>query len=281
MDWCQIGGWPLAEASRQITGPVHRWHVQEVGEGPVILLLHGAGGSTHSFRDLIPILATGFKVVALDLPGHGFTQLGARQRSSLPAMAHDIRALCKQEGWDPFVIVGHSAGGAVALEMAHGSDVHVIGLNAALGEFPGLAGLIFPLMAKALAAMPFATTLFANTSASPERVRTLIRSTGSSLTPDGYALYRRLVGNKTHVDGALRMMAQWDLRALLDALPAHGGRVDLIVGSEDKTVPPDVSARVAGRMAHASVHTLQGLGHLAHEEAPEQVAGLILDLLNH
>ncbi|MEL7093312.1 MAG: alpha/beta fold hydrolase BchO [Pseudomonadota bacterium] len=279
MDWSEIESWPLADTSRQITGPVHRWHVQEAGEGPVVLLLHGAGGSTHSFRDLIPIFAAGFKVVAVDLPGHGFTRLGARQRSSLPAMADDIAALCRQEGWAPLVIIGHSAGGAVALQMARGTGQHVIGLNAALGEFPGLAGLIFPLMAKALAAMPFATTLFSSASSSPERVRTLIQSTGSRLDDKGYALYRRLVGDKTHVDGTLQMMAQWDLRGLLDNLPAHEGRVDLIVGTEDNTVPPKVSHAVAARMADTHVHALQGLGHLAHEEAPEQVAGLILDLL--
>ena len=141
MDWARIDGWPLRAASRQINGPVHRWHAQVTGNGPLLLLLHGAGGSTHSYRDVIPLLSDTYTVVALDLPGHGFTQLGGRARSGLDPMAEDVTRLCAQEGWQPEVIIGHSAGAAVALRMALTAHQppHVIGLNAALGEFPGLA----------------------------------------------------------------------------------------------------------------------------------------------
>ena len=48
-----------------------RWHVQVAGDGPVLLLLHGTGAATHSWRDLLPLLAERFTVVAPDLPGHG------------------------------------------------------------------------------------------------------------------------------------------------------------------------------------------------------------------
>ena len=100
MDWAKDGPtWPNADLSRFIESPPHRWHVQEAGEGPLVLLLHGAAGATHSWRDLLPILARGAHVVAPDLPGHGFTRLGTRQRSSLPRMAASIvkmlmRPLC-------------------------------------------------------------------------------------------------------------------------------------------------------------------------------------------
>ena len=68
MEWSEIYTWPNADLSRRITGPVHRWHVQESGDGPLILLLHGAGGSTHSYRALLPHLAKFARVIALDLP---------------------------------------------------------------------------------------------------------------------------------------------------------------------------------------------------------------------
>ena len=286
MDWAQIGSWPRGDSSRRIDGPVHRWHVQVTGTGPVLLLLHGAGGSTHSYRDLIPLLSNDHTVVAIDLPGHGFTQLGAGQRSGLNAMSQDVEKLCAQEGWQPAAIVGHSAGAAVALQLAMNAVARgdaaprVIGLNAALGEFPGLAGLVFPLMAKALAAMPFATTLFSTTSANPARIKTLIASTGSELDDKGYDLYRQLVGDKAHVDGTLKMMAQWDLRPLLRALPDYPGPVDLIAGTKDATVPVSVSERVAATMPSATVQTLDELGHLMHEEEPERLAGMIRESIN-
>ena len=53
----------------------------------------------------------------------------------------------------------------------------------------------------------------------PGALQRLIESTGSTLDASGAALYRRLVSDPSHVAGALRMMARWDLQALQDALP--------------------------------------------------------------
>lgn len=285
MDWTKISSWPNATLSRRIQGPVHRWHVQEAGQGKTILLLHGAGGSTHSYRELLQLLSAQFHVIALDLPGHGFTQLGARHRSGLDAMAQDIAALCAQEGWEPDVIIGHSAGGAVALRLAQpdlsprGRPPLVIGINAALSEFKGLAGLLFPAMAKALAALPFSARLFSGASAKPDRIKSLMGSTGSDLDADGLDLYRRLVADRDHVDGTLLMMAQWQLNPLLNLLPDHIGPVDLIVGDNDKTVAPDVSEDAAKRIPGAQVHHMPGLGHLLHEERSAETANLIRSII--
>ncbi|APX14182.1 alpha/beta fold hydrolase BchO [Tateyamaria omphalii] len=285
MDWSQIKNWPNAELSRRGQGPVHRWHIQEAGAGKTVLMLHGAGGSTHSYRDLIPTLAGSFRVIALDLPGHGFTQLGARHRCGLDAMAQDVQRLCDQEGWAPDAIIGHSAGGAVALRLAEsdlsprGQTPLVIGINAATEQFKGVAGLLFPVMAKALAAVPFTASLFSGASANPERIKALIGSTGSDLDAEGLDLYRRLVGDRNHVDGTLLMMAQWRLDPLLARLPDHPAQVHLLVGDKDTTVPPTVSRNAATRMRDATVHLLEGLGHLAHEERPVETAALIRDII--
>ena len=281
MDWKHIDTWPNNEFSRQIKGPVHLWHVQETGTGDTVLLLHGAGGSTHSFRDLIPLLAKNFRVVAIDLPGQGFTRLGARNRCGLDPMVSDIQALCDQEGWQPRVFVGHSAGAAICLRLAEAAtkagvrEVRVIGLNAALGRFTGLAGMLFPAMAKALAATPFVTALFAGTARNPERAKALLDSTGSQLSQEGLELYRRLIGNRDHVNGALLMMAQWSLDNLLDRLPDLTIPTLLIVGEKDQTVPPKVSREAADILPNAHIHELADLGHLAHEERPAEIAGLI------
>ena len=281
MNWDDITTWPHADLSRRINGPVHRWHVQEAGNGPLVLMLHGAGGSTHSLRDLIAPLARTYRVVALDLPGHGFTQLGARHRSGLREMIDDIAALAAQEGWTPDAIVGHSAGSAVALGLSQtllsprGHTPKCIGINAALGEFEGLAGVLFPMMAKLLAMLPFSAALFSGTASSPARVKALINATGSKIDDEGITLYRRLVSDRTHVDGTLLMMAQWNLKPLLKALPDLETVTTFIVGSEDATVPPGTSRAAAAQMKNAEVVELNGLGHLAHEEDPERVADLI------
>lgn len=282
MNWDDIQSWPNAALSRRVTGPVHRWHVQEAGDGPLVLLLHGAGGSTHSFRDMIGPLSARARIVALDLPGHGFTQLGNRIRASLSAMTEDIAALARQEGWQPDVILGHSAGGAVALNLSRkllsprGQPPHIIGINAALGEFKGLAGWLFPLTARMLSVMPFSATLFSGAAAHPERITAMIGATGSEVSAEGIALYRRLVADRAHVSGTLQMMAQWDLPVLLRALPDLTAPVTLIAGSQDTTVPPEVSQAAAARMASATAEVWDGYGHLLHEECPDQVADAVL-----
>jgi magnesium chelatase accessory protein len=274
-------GWPMADLSRIVLHRPHRWHVQEGGTGETLLLIHGAGGATMSFRGLMPILMQTHHVVAVDLPGLGFTQSGARQRSGLDPMAEDLLSLMRQQGWQPCAIIGHSAGAAIALRMAELGAVpqgQVIGINAALSNFKGMAGWLFPAMAKALALAPFTASLFAGTM-TEAKVRNLIKGTGSVLDDAGIALYLRLASDRGHVDATLSMMAQWTLDGLLARMPAFPRPVTLLVGDKDTAVPPQSSRDAARILPDARVLELPGLGHLAHEEDAARVAQVILSAL--
>ncbi len=278
MRWPQDAkDWPLTAYSRQVLHRPHRWHVQEHGEGPLILLIHGAGGATQSFRGIFPILAQDYHVVAIDLPGQGFTQLGAQQRCGLDHMSEDLLSLCRNQGWAPDIVVGHSAGAAIALrmwELGMRPRRGIVGLNAALGNFKGVAGWLFPMMAKALAATPFSASVFASTT-TRSSVRNLVQGTGSTLDQEGLELYYRLATDRGHVDATLSMMAQWSLDGLLARMGQIDVPVHLITGLGDKAVPPKVSRDAAKILPHATLTELPGLGHLAHEEDPVTLAQLI------
>ena len=269
---------PLSDHSRQILHRPHRWHVQEAGSGPMILLIHGAGGATQSFRHLFPILIQTHHVVAIDLPGQGFTQMGARQRCGLDHMTEDIASLCRAQGWNPAIILGHSAGGAIALRLWELGlrPAEIVLINAALSNFKGVAGLLFPVMAKALAATPFSASIVTATS-SRNTIRNLITGTGSTLDDAGIDLYYRLLGDRGHVDGTLSMMAQWSLDGLLSRLPQITTPVHLISGLNDRAVPPSVSRDAAARLPQARLTELAQLGHLAHEENAALIAALITE----
>mgnify|MGYP006270539435 CR=1 FL=1 len=282
MDWRRdLPGWPRAETSRKVACRPHRWHVQEAGTGPDLLFLHGAGGSTHSWRDVIPQMAGAFRTLAIDLPGQGFSERGTGLRLSLETICGDIAALCAQEGWRPVAIVGHSAGGAIALRLSerleapHGGPPRVVTFNAALTPFDGVAGWLFPILAKLLVLNPLVPSLFSLGSGDPRRVRQLIAGTGSELSDEGIALYAKLLGDRGHVDGTLRMMAQWKLDTLLDHLAGLDTPTTLIAGARDAAVAPDVSRRAAEAMPDARFVMLDGLGHLAHEEDPARAAAEI------
>ena len=274
--------WPLREISRIIRCRPHEWHVQIMGEGPDILLLHGAGASAHSFHRLMPHLP-GYRLIAPDLPGQGFTRAGGLLRLGLDEMADDLAALCVDQGWRPTAIIGHSAGGAIALRMAeimpHGPSA-VVGINAALGPFDGFAGWLFPKLARAMAASPFVAALVTRFSSNRAQVDRLLAGTGSPMDPQAVTDYQRLVARAAHVEGTLGMMAAWQLEPLLERLPQINAPCLLIAADKDRAVPHQVSQRAAARMPRAQIEIIPGFGHLVHEQVPEDVAALIRAFLD-
>jgi magnesium chelatase accessory protein len=282
LDWERDGrDWPHREASRFVHAGGLRWHVQRMGEGPAALLVHGTGAATHSWRGLAPLLARHFAVIAPDLPGHGFTQTPGRGGLSLPGMARGLTALLRHLGAAPALAVGHSAGAAVLARMCLDGDLApraLVSLNGALLPLGGLPGRLFSPLARLFAASPWTARAFAWRAADRAAVVRLIRGTGSVIDPEGIELYARLVRSPAHVAGALGMMASWDLRDLARGLPALAVPLTLVVGENDRTVPPADAQRVRALVPAAQRVGLPGLGHLAHEERPEQVAALILSI---
>ena len=163
--------WPYRRASQHIQCGRHLWHVQDIGTGPLLLLIHGAGGASHSFRHLIPLLIGDYRVITLDLPGQGFTVMGPGTACNLDAMATDIAALAAQQLWAPFAIIGHSAGAAIALRVSELTPPKaVIGINAALGGFEGIAGWMFPIMARVLSRTPLIPQVFSKLAGTPRKL---------------------------------------------------------------------------------------------------------------
>lgn len=275
--------WPFRESARRVGARPHDWCVIDLpgpaADAPVILCLHGAGGAGHSFRALAPLLQARFRVVIPDLPGQGFTRAGAR-RFGLDTMAEDLVTLCQTMGIAPAVVLGHSAGAAIALRLAEMLPLRaVVGINAALGTFDGAAGVMFPLLARILAVTPFIPHVVARLWGNPQTVAKLLTSTGSPLDAEGQAQYLTLVRDAAHVDGTLGMMAQWRLEGLMARLPLLATPTLLIASDKDNAVPASVSREAAAHIPAVTYTEIAGYGHLVHEEAAEAVAGVVLPWL--
>jgi magnesium chelatase accessory protein len=270
--------WPNRETSRFVTANGLRFHVQVAGHGPVLLLLHGTGASTHSWRGLLPLLAEHFTVIAPDLPGHGFTGDPGMNGLSITGMARSIRALLNELKLEPVCTVGHSAGAAILIRMALDRQItpqNIISLNGALLPFGGFAGQFFAPVARLFATLPLMTTMFAWRARDPQVIDGILKQTGSKLDAEGIALYRRLAGNGAHINAALGMMANWDLHALQRDITRLRTPLILVAGLRDQMVKPSEAQDVKGRLKTARLVNLPGLGHLAHEENPGLVAELI------
>jgi magnesium chelatase accessory protein len=193
-------------------------------------------------------------------------------------MVRALAALLTALGVDPEFAVGHSAGAAVAMRMRldrPGLSGGVVSLNGALRPFPGAAGHIFPALAKLLFLNPAAIQMFAWRAAQPGAVARLIESTGSRIDEAGLGQYERLMRTTGHIDGALGMMAHWDLHPLRADLPRFPAPLTLVAAENDRAVPPDVAAEAKSLIPHADLVSLPGLGHLAHEEAPARIAEIV------
>ena len=271
--------WPNREASRFVRAAGLRWHVQQLGHGPVLLLVHGTGAATHSWRALAPLLASRFTVIAPDLPGHGFTQAPPSHRLSLPGMALALHGLLGALDVNPAIVAGHSAGAAILARMSLDGRIaprRLGSLNGALLPMLGTPGQLLAPLAKLLASVSLVPRLFAWHAAERSVAERLIRGTGSTLEPAGVELYRRLVRNPSHVAAALGMMANWDLEPLKRDLPRLKPRLVLVAGTNDQTIPATTSLRVRELVPSARLVLLRGLGHLAHEERPDEIAALLV-----
>ncbi|MEO7709356.1 MAG: alpha/beta fold hydrolase BchO [Caldimonas sp.] len=287
LNWERDGGsWPHHEASRFVRAGGLHWHVQQMGEGPLALLLHGTGASTHSWRALMPLLARHFTVVAIDLPGHAFTGTPPAAQLSLPGMAGLVAAvvseIVRELALDVDLVIGHSAGAAIGARMVLDGRLapqRIVAINGAFLPLAGLPGLLFPPVARLMAATPIAPQLFARRSWDERAVERLIGGTGSKLDTHGLALYGRLVSDPRHAAGALGMMARWDLRPLARDLARLQNPLTMIVGANDLAVPPRDAQRVQAIVptgVGCSVEVVAAAGHLVHEERPGEVAGLVM-----
>lgn len=271
LDWSTDGrDWPLREHSRFVTSGQLTWHLQQFGTGSKLLLIHGTGASTHSWRGVSPLLAERFEVLSVDLPGHGFTRGRPAGGLALPGVAGALRALLEREGFAPVLVAAHSAGAAIAVELALAP---VVAFAPALTPMGGAAAApLFSGAARLLLANPFTSFVAAGAARHFIDVRGFLeRATGSRIDATGVALYARLFGSPGHVEGALQLMADWDLSGIAERLPALPFLVTIAHGDRDAAIPVSESRRLAGD----KLVVLPGLGHLAHEERPDEAARII------
>ena len=270
--------WPNRAASRMLEAGGCRWHLQRMGRGPGMLLVHGTAASTHTWRDLMPRLARSWDVLAVDLPGHGFSGRLPGGSMALPSLADGLGELLDTMPFEPVVAVGHSAGAAVLLEMALDGLIEpaqIIGLNAALKPFDGHLQRFFSPLARAISGSRAIAALLARRARDPDAITRLLEGTGSFPDARGIELYGYLLSDPDRVGSVLAMMAQWDLHGLQARLEQLRTQLCLVAARGDQAVPPGEARETARRVPGARVVIQERGGHLAHEEFPEATAEII------
>ncbi|MBV9793143.1 MAG: alpha/beta fold hydrolase [Actinobacteria bacterium] len=250
--------------------------VLEAGtDGPVLLLVHGAGSRADRFRAVMPQLAAaGYHVFAVDNPGHGFAAKTIGYPYGTPAFAQFLADFVRDRGLTDVTPVGTSLGGHVVATMVARKLIPVrrVILNAAVGLVPRTAQI----------ARDTATAL----RITPEGVRAKLEFVvhDQALVTDAWAREEYLINTSPGAREALATIDQYVADHLNDdlvgeAFAAQHKPTLLIWGAEDCWVPPSVGEAVHRLLPDAPLCLIEGAGHAPFLEKPQAFADLTLDFL--
>lgn len=257
-----------------------RVHVEQAGEGEPVVLLHGFGGSTHLWRQVIPRLAVRHRVVAIDLNGFGWTERPrAREAYTIEGQAALVRGVLDALGIERAHLVGHSYGGGLAIWLAARHPERVRSLSLVASTLPTYSTA----RRRSWAASRPLVALFVRTRALREG---FVRGGLERAVADPAVVTDELVRAylaRLRVEGATR--AFQGLTA-----PANGSRPEVrleelrvptlgVWGEQDRLLTIEDGARGLARIPGSRFVRLAGVGHLPMEEAPELLAATLEEFL--
>ncbi|ADO74167.1 alpha/beta fold hydrolase [Stigmatella aurantiaca] len=247
---------------------VHSYELKGQGKGPPVVLVHGLGGSANGFsRVMFPLGRRFSRVLAMDLPGHGFSTEFCAGPGCVRGQFDTLRAWFEQVAGEPAFVVGNSLGGAMAVNLA----AEVPGLVRALG-----------LVAPAGAALP------------QETFDALLSSFAVETTEEARALTRRLFHKaplpllllssemrKFYATPAVQALTA-DARATRASLTPEVLQrltmpVLLLWGGSERLLPSETLDYFRAHLPpHAQVQVVKGFGHVPQMERPDELVARLV-----
>jgi len=278
----------LAVHDRRVSVDGMHTHYLEAGVGPVLLLLHGHEQSATSWRWVIPALARTHRVLALSLPGHGETAAAVGDHAPDCDQARFVAAFLDTLHIDPPLdLVGHSAGGALALRLALADPQRIRSLT--LVSSAGLGREVHPLLA--LDTLPVIGELAIMISRLPggDWGRTLMSTAMLFARPwrapaefitEQHALGRRPGQLEASTATARALFGPTGQRqTLLEHLPTLTTPTLLIWGGCDYVLPAHHAQAAVRLLPQGRLSMLPHCGHLPHVEQPARFAAVLGDWL--
>ena len=278
---------PIPEARRYPAGTPFRAHERivegtrvrmiDTGRGTPVVLIHGFGESIYAWRKTIPpLVAAGYRVIAFDNRGFGFSDKPAHGYSNAAYVRLTI-ALLDSLGVSSAVLVGHSMGGAIAAEVALASPDRVRGLvliDAAgygirwpgvlkLGRWPFVGGVATALRGKWI-------------------VGRLLRATyadSRKVTAEDVDQYYAPVAGGDYGRALRGVLREFRFDTLVGRLGAVHAPTLVVWGAEDTWIPMPLGAQLAATIPRVAFVAVPGAGHAAQEEASDEVNRVLLEYL--
>lgn len=268
-------------AGRFVAVPGGRLHLIDRGSrtaAMTIVLLHGASGNAADMGVLVAPLSQRFRTIAIDRPGHGWSDRPGGAAAASPARQAELIAQALHRiGVERAIFVGHSWSGALAcrLALAHRDlCAGVVLVAAATHPWPG--GVAWHYTA---AAHPLVGALFRRTLVAPMGLRAIDQGISAIFAPQaappGYAtaIGAALLLRPAHFRANAEDMV--GLHPFVTAQAPRYGEIDVpvgIVSGTADTIVPDLHSRtIHAQLHHSRLTLLPGIGHMPHHAATASV----------
>jgi pimeloyl-ACP methyl ester carboxylesterase len=257
-----------------------RLHYRDRGDGPALVLLHGAMSSLHTWEGWVQALSRDHRVVTVDLPGHGLTGPDPRHRYTTADGVRAVAGLADAIGLDRFTIGGSSLGGRIAWAYAVLHPERLTGLilvSAAGYDTTGPPGWVRRLVR--VPAVGAGLTHLTPRRLVAAQLRTAYGDPSrlDAATVDRYLDLLRRAGNRDA--SRRRLLTDPGDRRLLGRLGEVTVPTLVLCGALDRWVPVEDARRFAAAIPGARLVLLPGLGHVPMEEDPAGTAAVAAEHL--
>jgi pimeloyl-ACP methyl ester carboxylesterase len=255
-------------------------YVEQAGEGEALLLIHGFGGSTYSWRRVIPGLAEHRRVVAVDISGFGWTErVGDPSAYTLAGQERLLLGVLDALGIERADVAGHSYGGGIALWLASRHPERVRSLVLVDSTLPSYGFERRSNVARSRTAVSAFLRGFALR-------RSFVRSALERSFFDKALITDELVDEylrRLRVEGAVDAyrgltMPVEEPRPEVD-LTAVGQPTLVVWGADDELLPARLGEQAAGAMPLARLVVIDRCGHIPIEERPEEFLVAVVPFL--
>jgi pimeloyl-ACP methyl ester carboxylesterase len=252
-------------------------HLRDEGpkDAPALLLIHGSNASLHTWEPWVARLSGRYRVISLDLQGHGLTGPDPAQCYTIACMAETVEAVRAKLGVPEMAVAGNSMGGAVATRyaLAHPDRVAALVLVDAAGA--PIEGIGPPPIGFRIARMPVIRDIAAYITPRSIVAETLensvsVKSVASQAAATRYWELLRAPGNR---EATMRRFSATRTPFTAAEMQTLQGKPMLIIwGREDALIPVKAADWFKTVLPRARLVVYDRIGHLPQEEAPDRSA---------
>jgi len=247
-------------------------HTEQMGAGEPVILLHGFGGSTYSWRKILPELARSHRVVAIDLNGFGYTErpksAGSYTREGQERL---VLGVLDALGIERAHFFGHSYGGGLSLFIASRHPERFLSLVLVDSSAPTYAN---DRRSRAAALRPLSAFFIRTVGLRPRTVRKALLHSywdDSQVTPELVQAYF----DRLRIEGVADAYYGLTAPTRDSAGPVEMEKIAIptlvLWGAHDELISPAAGRRAVERMPNARFVLIENSGHVPMEETPEEV----------